>query len=172
MLKTRWALLAVLIGLTVWTSAQAMNLNSAQAWTQNTRAHVGASSAFDYRLGAIYQLPAVSRHATWYLGTHMDTVALKGGFNPLNVGLATGFRPHRAPWLAFGFHLKQPTYTDNRLVGVSAGLTSPNSSRRITPFISVQMLRYLRPAPNLTNDTDRYLLNTHIGLTVRLGKTM
>lgn len=136
---------------------------------QNTRLRVGASTAFEYRVGMLYQAPERNDFPSWYVGGHLDTVVLSEGFNPVNVGLELGFHLPAAPWLALGLHLEQPLYTDNRLVGVSSTLHSPLVGNRVSGFLNVQLLRYRDPIEGLNGYERQRFFNTLVGVTFHLG---
>lgn len=166
--RTRWLLWALFAG---WAQAEPL----ADLWespaAQNGRLRVGASTAFEYRLGLQYKAPATDRRPAWYLGSHLDTVLLREGFNPLNVGLEFGFHPRPLPWLALALHMEQPLYTDNRLVGVSSTVYGPTIGRRFEPFVNVQLLRHNDPVDSLNDYPRRRFFNTLIGFNIKLGHT-
>ena len=167
--KSGW--LALLVGTAGWLQADTLERLWDSSLMQNSRARFGVSTAFEYRLGVLYQSPATTGRPAWYASTHLDTVLLREGFNPLNIGLEVGVRPRPLPALALGLHLEQPLYTDNRLVGLSSTLHGPVLGRRVEPFISIQLLRYNEPIDGLNGYTRRRFFNTLIGFNVKLGST-
>jgi len=171
MRRVKWTCLVLLIGLTGWAQADTFERLWGSSLAQNTRLRFGASTAFEYRLGVSYQSPSTDRRPAWYASTHLDTVLLREGFNPLNIGLEVGVRPRPLPALALAVHVEQPLYTDNRLVGVSSTLHGPALGNRVTPFLSVQLLRYNDTIDGLNGYTRRRFFNTLIGFNVRLGST-
>lgn len=138
---------------------------------QNAKFRVGASTAFEYRFGVMYQAPQRDNFPSWYLGGHVDTAVLSEGFNPLNVGMELGFHIPAAPWLSMGLHMEQPFYTDNPLVGISSTLHSPLVGDRVRGFFQLQLLRYREPTESLNDYPRQRFFNTLVGVSVQLGKT-
>lgn len=136
-----------------------------------TALRVSGSTAFEYRLGAVYRSPARPDRPQWYLETHLDTALLGEGFNPLNLGLELGFRVPDYHWLAFGAHLEQPLYTDNQLVGLSTTVHSPVIGSRLSAFASLQLLYHRRPVADIGDFDRRRFYNLQTGIRLQLGKT-